>query len=297
MVKDTQLIDQQGISFISGKLAKIECSFNEHAREIGIDGIIEIRDVAYHSTGKLIACQVKSGESYFENEDKNNYYLYIDKMHIDYWLRCNLPVLFFIYSPEQEEAYWTQVVNFNLSEKDQSFLIEIPKKQKLSNTSKENFYSVCFGKLYSNDIEFQQVLNDLRDIKYTASVAPISAYEMFINGLTDNCKQLFFSTYVYSEIMESKIVDAEFCGFSWPSSMDMFFERYLETLRFHCLIQGDFSFEIEMLNSGLLPIFLKPLSLNGLRFIKYFEKNNVKIYPRCCIESQISYDVFDEFKH
>jgi len=66
--KDTQLIDQEGLGFLSQQFAKVGCTLNEQRREIGIDAILEVREDSYTGSGKFIALQVKSGDSYLINE-------------------------------------------------------------------------------------------------------------------------------------------------------------------------------------------------------------------------------------
>ena len=148
---DTQLIDQEGIGFITQHFAKIGCSVNEYQREIGIDAIVEIRDSSYKSSGAFIAIQLKSGNSFFKNETDHEYNLYIDHNHIEYWLKSLLPVVFIAYNPDILEAFWVKIERSTIAEKRKSYKISIPKKNKLTKTSKDDIYTVVYGKLYESE--------------------------------------------------------------------------------------------------------------------------------------------------
>lgn len=73
--------------------------------DCGIDAHIEVKDEDY-ATGKLIAVQIKSGESYFKNEINNEITYYIDERHFNYWKSNVLPVIIVLYNPETYECIW-----------------------------------------------------------------------------------------------------------------------------------------------------------------------------------------------
>ena len=73
--------------------------------DCGIDAHIELMDDNC-ATGKLIAAQIKSGESYFKNENCNEIVYYIDDKHINYWKSNVLPVIIILYNPKTEECIW-----------------------------------------------------------------------------------------------------------------------------------------------------------------------------------------------
>ena len=288
MSKDTQMKDQQGVGFITQILAKIGCGFNEYHREVGIDGIVEIRDGAYRSSGKLLGVQLKSGESFFSNSDENYYYVYIDHAHVDYWLKCTMPVLFIVYSPMQNEAYWSKIDKKTLITKRKSYKIPIPKTSKLSTTKKDDLYAIFYGKLYKKTEEFEVVHQSLKELKnYERNDIYVSGLEIFLNGLMDTCNQLYFHTDLYMNLMELKIIGTELSGFCFPKSI--FFDNYFEIINYHNIIAGDFSFEIETISKrNLLPQFIKPLSLNGTRFVSYLSSCGYEVHDRIFVNVERS---------
>lgn len=73
--------------------------------DCGIDAHIELIDDNC-AMGKLIATQIKSGESYFRNKSNNAIVYYIDEKHLNYWKSNVLPVIIILYNPKTEECIW-----------------------------------------------------------------------------------------------------------------------------------------------------------------------------------------------
>jgi hypothetical protein len=287
---DTQLTDQKGIGFITQTFANIGCAFSEYKREIGIDGIVEIREAAYKSSGKIFALQLKSGESYFANESNDAYAIYMDEEHIDYWQKCILPVMFIIYSPQQNQAYWTKIDKSLLIKTTKNYKIVIPKDNVLSKVEKDQLYSLFYGKLYNDAENFKKIFSELVDLKNDENLdVCVRGIELFINGLTDTCNQLYFNTDVYCEIIEKKLNGKNQGRFNLPP--DVFYTGYFKIINYHNLIEGNFAFEIETLNNRkLFPFFLKPFTLNGLRFLEYLNSLGIAIHDYIFISGTGNYD-------
>ncbi len=268
---DTQLIDQQGIGFITQYFSKIDCAVNEYRRDIGIDAILEIREEKYKSSGIFLAVQLKSGESFFNNEDDNSYYVYMDYPHIEYWLKCLMPVIFIIYSPENNEAYWVKIEKSSLSQKKKSYKISIPKSNRLTQTRKDDLYEVFYGKLYKDNESFKIVEEELRNLIYQEQIGvTVTGLEIYLNSLLETCLELYFHTDICFELLRIKSRNIGCNGHSFPSFT--FFEEYFQIINFHNLITGSFSFERAMMHKfNMLPQFIKPLSLNGQRFVGYLQ--------------------------
>lgn len=275
---DTQLVDQQGIGYITSVFATVDCVLNEHTRETGIDAILEIRGKEYEGTGKFIAIQLKSGESYFQNESKDYYSIYMDNDHIDYWLRCCLPVMVIVYSPALNSAYWTSIDKRLLVKTAKMHRIDVPKENVLNQITKNALFQFFYGKLYEDDRKFGEIYQDLRNLRCQVnSVDSISALELYINGLMDNCTRLYFHTDLVTNIIAKKTPPQCGVAFDFPNSD--FVIEYFRILNYHNLLVGDFSSEQETLNQrNLLPIFIKPLNLNGHNFNEYLIKLNYQIH-------------------
>ena len=285
-MQDNQLLDQEGLGFITQQFAQIGCIINEYHREVGIDAILEIRDDLYKSSGKFVAIQLKSGESFFKHQDVHVYYCYIDDVHVSYWLKCCLPILFIIYNPTSRKAFWSRIEKNNLILTGKMYKVLIPKENDLSLINKNILYQMFFGRLYEEKSQFEEVYKELNELRYYETRKLfVSGLELFINGLMDTCNQLYFYTDLYLQIIQKKMNKTGLSGSSFPNNG--FFENYFTILNYHNLIQGNFGFETETLNQRLmLPIFIKPLSLNGLKFCDYLNKKGLPIHDKFFIYSE-----------
>lgn len=105
--------------------------------DCGIDAHIELKDDNY-ATGKLLAVQIKSGESYFKNERNNEIVYYIDEKHLNYWKSNVLPVIIILYNPETEECIWEYIGKIN--EKN---ILYICKSHRFNENAKEELSKIA----------------------------------------------------------------------------------------------------------------------------------------------------------
>lgn len=126
-------IDRIGISYCENVITKIGLIFREQPiRDYGIDAQIEtINPKLAYASGKLVAAQIKTGHSYF-SENQNGYIIFRgENKHYDYWLKHSLPVILILYDPDTEECIWEQV-NYQTTRKTRlGWMIKVPRNQKL----------------------------------------------------------------------------------------------------------------------------------------------------------------------
>jgi hypothetical protein len=92
--------------------------------DLGIDGFIELVTTEI-ALGRLIAVQIKSGDSYLNSSGKE-FIVAVDKQHLDYWLNYMIPVIIICYSPSKNVAAWVSVRDYVDHEKHSN---EFPIKQ------------------------------------------------------------------------------------------------------------------------------------------------------------------------
>ncbi|HEV7241480.1 MAG TPA: DUF4365 domain-containing protein [Thermoanaerobaculia bacterium] len=78
--------------------------------DLGVDGLIELVH-AEESTARLVAVQIKSGDSYFPNA-QGDFVMRVDQPHLDYWLRFPVPVLVIGHSSGRDTALWVSVADY-----------------------------------------------------------------------------------------------------------------------------------------------------------------------------------------
>jgi hypothetical protein len=77
--------------------------------DTGIDAHVEVVDHG-HATGKLLALQIKSGESWFREPCPGGWWFRPDDNHVRYWTDHSLPVAVVLWHPQTSRCHW-QLVN------------------------------------------------------------------------------------------------------------------------------------------------------------------------------------------
>jgi len=102
--------------------------------DIGIDALVEILDNDL-PTGEIIAIQVKSGQSYFAEQNEDCVIYRPDTKHIEYWLKYAIPVIVILYNPTDEMLLWAPIHRDTIIKARKNYKIEIPKKAILNKDS------------------------------------------------------------------------------------------------------------------------------------------------------------------
>lgn len=76
--------------------------------DVGIDGDVEIWEGG-EATGKHIALQIKSGQSYLKENKKGKFVFYIDNWHYRYWQKYDRPVIILFYDDKKNQIVWERV--------------------------------------------------------------------------------------------------------------------------------------------------------------------------------------------
>lgn len=151
------MIDRTGISEVSKLISQMKLIFREQpVDDYGIDGQIEILDGEY-ANGKLIAVQVKSGKSYFNEVSNNNIIYRGEKKHYDYWINHSLPVILVLYNPEEDKCYWKEVNRKTAIVTGKNWKMEIPLSNVLDSDSKFQLIKIA-DNLTDYDKKFNSLL-------------------------------------------------------------------------------------------------------------------------------------------
>lgn len=130
-------IGEAGIGFLQLKIPKLLGYIFRPLpmSDYGIDGEIEITDDQGAAIGRLIATQVKTGPSHFENETKTGYIFRGERRHLDYWQYHSLPVIVVLVNLDADVAYWVEVDTTAVTT-GVNWKIEVPKRQVLDIAAK-----------------------------------------------------------------------------------------------------------------------------------------------------------------
>lgn len=118
-----------GVSQLALAVAsEFEWIFREQTiSDVGIDGHIELVTDG-KAQGKLIAVQVKTGDSYLQQSTGGKVF-YGDKKHLDYWLNHTLPVLLVVFTPADKSLRWVDIRPDNIERTNKGWKVVFPKNQ------------------------------------------------------------------------------------------------------------------------------------------------------------------------
>jgi uncharacterized protein DUF4365 len=111
-LSEQQIIGQQGVHLLSGRLLSVGLSFQPTGvLDAGIDGFLELRDP---STGEVraqwITAQLKTQKKgKFSEETDESFSFICEQKDLDYWLDSNVPVVLFVARLSDERIHWKSV--------------------------------------------------------------------------------------------------------------------------------------------------------------------------------------------
>ena len=98
--------------------------------DYGIDAQVEIVENSI-ATGKLIAVQIKSGESYFKEQTSDGIVFRGSVEHLEYWQKHSLPVIIVLYSDSEGIAYWESVNSHTVKKTKKGWKLIVPFLQQI----------------------------------------------------------------------------------------------------------------------------------------------------------------------
>jgi hypothetical protein len=135
--------------------------------DFGVDAFVEVTDYWYPKgvvpTGKLLGVQIKSGASYFKEASDDHFVFRGAKKHLDYWLNHAIGVILVIYDKATGTAYWQEVNRLTVILTGKSFKVNIPRKNRLSHSSRQHLAGTAFFK--SDQYKVWQMRTSVDEIK------------------------------------------------------------------------------------------------------------------------------------
>lgn len=230
-------------------------------KDVGIDGQIEYVDENGHATGRVIAVQIKAGSSFIKG-DEENIVFYPEEKHRQYWENFPLPVIIIIYDPEKKVAYWKDARRVLRSENKEKAII-LPKNQIFMLSQKDSIFESC-GALGLELLLPKDVLHELIIREYIYNGLALSFFDLFVNGITDIGRKLFFSMDLCMKVVEFNIEKLNHtCGFSMGMYEHDFIDQYIIFLVSQNLVIIDYSDYLIDKERGVHPILIMPLTKRG----------------------------------
>lgn len=230
--------------------------------DVGIDGYIEQVNPIGEATGATVAVQIKSGVSYLIDGGANWKYYPADK-HKSYWEMYPLPVILVLHDPESDLVYWADVRQQLRSDQRIPSPLLIPKSALLTDSSVELLFSTA-GSVGVGTMSIDKCLRSMAMTRNQDESFPLSYLHLFLEGLTDIGRKLFFSAGMCWDLAELAIQDDTPGGVGMGSNEQDFLDSYLRFLVEQSLAHIDYSdVLVDLEHRQMFPTLLVPLTSRG----------------------------------
>lgn len=109
---------------------------NHKEHDFGIDAYIDVITELGEVTGKSIAIQVKTGQSYFKEKNDIGWIYRGEMSHLNYYLNHDIPVVIVLVNNKTQKAYWCYCDASKTSKANKKWKITIPFSQELTESAK-----------------------------------------------------------------------------------------------------------------------------------------------------------------
>jgi hypothetical protein len=144
--------------------------------DLGIDAQIELVNPEKRGTGRIIAAQIKCGESFFSESTDVGFVFRGNSKHLKYWIEHSLPVLVIICDPKSNKCYWQEVSGANTEPLEKGWKLVIPRTHVLGSESKQALSQIA-GRPQHGDI-VQALLYGFLHEKFTRKIEICTTFEL-----------------------------------------------------------------------------------------------------------------------
>ncbi len=217
--KKSKKIGKLGVSILESIVEdELNWFFRENHQEndFGIDAYIDIINDNGHITGKSIAIQIKSGESYFKNKTEFGWKYYGELKHLNYYLNHDLPVVLILVDVEIKVAYWVLCEVNQIDKTGTKWSITVPFNQILNLNAKNELLSYV-GPIINYEAQLEHFWERNKSLKTVVRLIFVVSrddiengnYGPLIEGLKrlENNKELL---YTHKENVEISIYGYDF---------------------------------------------------------------------------------------
>ena len=182
-IVDRHLVERQGVALVQSlTVTDLHWLFREQpVSDFGIDAHLEIA-INGRATGRLLALQIKSGESYFRESVAQGFVYRGDREHLEYWLQHALPVVIVICKPGTQEAYWQVVSETTVVKTDGNWKMIMPSAQRFNADSVGHLQEIAAARATS--LEGQGILGGAGALTHPDSIlgALLANSDLLIKG-------------------------------------------------------------------------------------------------------------------
>lgn len=278
--------ERLGVNAVAEAIAKIGQIWREiPMADVGIDGQIEYVSPEGFATGRMIAVQIKSGPSFFQ-ESQGDWVFYPEEKHRFYWERFPLPVLIIIHNPETNLSYWQDARQvLRVAKSTDAKGIIIPKSNVLQSTGAQTLFK-GFAVIDQDFMSVEEVLNYLIKAKSNNASFPVSYFNLFCSGLTNICRSLYFGMDVAITVAEVELHNQNSpFGVGMGDSEHNFLFEYIKFIVHQHIADVDFSdCMIDWYDRAMQPSFMAPLTSRGKELVRLIHELECRLKAEDRIE-------------
>lgn len=264
----TSVTERLGVNYVERQVIKSGCIWREVTmHDVGIDGHIEyVYDGL--ATGHSVAVQIKTGVSYMKEGADGFLEFAPAPKHRSYWERSPYPVILILVDPDAEIAYWADA---RAALRDGHTKVRLSKACILDSGGVINCLRQA-GPLPHRPINGQELASRLLASTSGNSRFPVDFLDLFVHGLVDLCRKVFFDVGLAHLIAEASLsADGIEYGVSIGPPEHEFLYRYVAFLAEQDLARVDFDAYQRDWDLGLQGRFLAPLTQRGLGLVSYLD--------------------------
>jgi len=206
-VPPTLWTERAGVISVAAEVNRLGLIWREQPSvDVGIDGQIELVGEHGEATGRVVAVQIKSGESYLRGTE-DHWVFHPDVKHRFYWERFPVPVLLMLHSPDRKETYWVDARQaLRGARRDAPQPIFVPRGNLLQHATAEDLFYTTGG-VANTLLDVSELLVLLCSTRSTSLSFAISYFELFANGLTNIANSIYYGMDLVMEILEANVGD------------------------------------------------------------------------------------------
>lgn len=263
-VRDTVHTERLGVNTTATQFTRLGIIWRETSNtDVGLDGQIEYVDGDGYATGIIAGVQIKSGKSYFHDHEAF-WKLYTDEKHRTYWENYPVPVILVLCDTINEACYWVDTRQyFKLDANHDKTYILIPKSHILSQTEPAAIFEAeSVG--YKQILCLDELIGTMIRKKSSNPRFCVSYFSLFINGLTDLCRQVYFDMSLAVNVAEHSPGDNDDGWISINDDDHQFLFEYIRFLKGQRIADINFSeCYLSFFEELMIPMFIAPLTSKG----------------------------------
>jgi|LGOV01.1.fsa_nt_gb hypothetical protein len=203
------IVERQGVSLVQHRVAQeLQWLFREQTTsDLGVDAHVEVL-WSGKSSGRLLALQIKSGNSYFREQTDQGIVYRDDHQHLEYWLGHSLPVVLVVCRPDTGEAYWQHINPQSAIKTPFGCKILVPPENRFDSSTADALAQLSLPSEKRDtekeaEIPWSQMLSPLSEaVAYGAS-------DMKFNDVTYECRRIAVADEHYAVLLGAEAVHPE----------------------------------------------------------------------------------------